>query len=980
MPIRLALLQPRLSTHVGGSTASRVPATAAGAAPAHRRASNAASASASSSSLDLGHRRPPMSMEPIMRSIPMPPPPLRASSLRRCRSTFPCPHLHLASCPGPCRCRRLSPHRSSRSSAPASGGSVRGRHARRVRPASVRAWGRCALRRSPPSALAPGLGANAIIPLGRGSAGGVGRDRERELSTIIEHATGESHGWDALRQQTPWTRRSSPYSDPRGMEEWRRETDEEAARPPPSPVTSPGMLSPYDPIRPPQNQSGNVQERSSQDSLQSNLRRSSSGSSTVNITIVPPSRPASIGQPADPPTQGSGGFLSPDEVASVVPGIPEEDDDDDDDDDDDSDDLPVPGFVMGPLPAFAQGVSSLPPGFVPVSVAPAQAGNAQPQPPTGAGSSWGPPPGPASRQGMGDLNATWTAPPVIGANSTEPVHPPSRQSVRSTPSTVNPNPAVTWAAPGVPATYSSTYPSRPPSRGTTMAMLGDPGSAARAAPPLTVEPPARPVSRLGNPAAVTHGSEFAGRQTASGFTVERPSSRMGMGNPMNVGVSDPSAHPSSRQMGGILENPAGSFRVEPVHPQSRQGPAAQSQVGGGGAAASNRSLGGQYAFGQTSVSANQPARPLGFSGDPPAGGILGNTNSGFTVERPQSRQGMHANPANPWPGVPAASNALGPGGGFTVERPQSRQGMRNNAADAWGPPAGNPMAQPTRPPSRGILGNSAGNFTVEPVRPQTQGHAVQGGAPAPNWTQGGRHTYGQGSAAASQPVRPLGFTADPPARPLSRLGTSGAGLGADPARPPSGQMGGMPGNPHSGFTVERPQSRQGMHANTANQWPGPPIPGPNTSGPGGGFTVERPQSRQGMHPSPANPWPGPNALGPGSGFTVERPQSRQGMHNNPSGAWAAPGANAMGPSQVSGPPGANYQPPLGFQTVSTGNAGTVPLSPLPTRPQAFLGAENAPMRSTTPRQIYGPPAANPSLYGAPTPGAAAGYPLPHNAI
>ncbi|KAJ7938549.1 hypothetical protein B0H13DRAFT_2301578 [Mycena leptocephala] len=105
-----------------------------------------------------------------------------------------------------------------------------------------------------------------------------------------------------------------------------------------------------------------VHPQASQQSFNSSLRRSSSGS-TVNITIVPPSRPPSVGQSHSAgPGFASSRSLSPNQT----PVVPEEDEKDDDDDDDDeetdgSDAMP-PGYVMGPLPAFARGVT-YPAGF-----------------------------------------------------------------------------------------------------------------------------------------------------------------------------------------------------------------------------------------------------------------------------------------------------------------------------------------------------------------------------------------------------------------------------------------------------------------------------------------------------------------------------------------------------------------------------------------------------------------------------------------
>ncbi|KAJ7611378.1 hypothetical protein DFH06DRAFT_167257 [Mycena polygramma] len=380
------------------------------------------------------------------------------------------------------------------------------------------------------------------------------RERERNLSVILEHGEGSaspgsmlSHGngnaggWEAAppRQQTPWApRQRSPYTDPRGMEEWRRGTDEEAPRnvpPPPIPMT-PGMLSPVG-ARP--NAVNVHQPNMHPQASQQTLRHSESGSSvnSVNITIVPPSRPTSVGQavPGDAPAEG--GFLSP----NHMPAVPEDESESDEDTDEDSDeyDAPMPpGTVLGPLPAFAQGVTypvgfvpmamtpqagpvvggapgAAPPGFVPTSIAPPPHAGFAGQPMTGA--AWGPAPiqgggQPVSGMGTPRASTMYSAPPLIGATAMDPARPPQMQTGG------NPN-----------------------------------------ANSFVVEP-ARPVSRQGNPSG-GWGAQMGGAHSPNAGWAGAP--------PLTV---EPVVRPSSRQMGGIIGNPAASsFTVEPARPLSRQG-------------------------------------------------------------------------------------------------------------------------------------------------------------------------------------------------------------------------------------------------------------------------------------------------------------------------------------------------------------------------------------------------------------------------
>ncbi|KAJ7835047.1 hypothetical protein B0H13DRAFT_1977302 [Mycena leptocephala] len=208
-----------------------------------------------------------------------------------------------------------------------------------------------------------------------------------------------------------------------------------------------------------------------------------------------------------------------------------------------------PGYVMGPLPAFAQGVT-YPPGFVPMSMGPAPIGlplvgvdgqiqqpsvpmqnpqaqaqnlstqNAQMQN-VPSQAQWYRPepqqqPRPASRRGGGiygahganeNGTATWTAPPLIGANAMEPVRLPSRQIAG-----ILGNPALANAAWGGNAIGAQL--SRPSSL--QGELLGNPANVVRAAPPLQVEP-ARPSSRLGNPS-----SGWGGVPADDGASAELP--------------------------------------------------------------------------------------------------------------------------------------------------------------------------------------------------------------------------------------------------------------------------------------------------------------------------------------------------------------------------------------------------------------------------------------------------------------------------
>ncbi|KAJ7050196.1 hypothetical protein C8F01DRAFT_1237939 [Mycena amicta] len=233
-----------------------------------------------------------------------------------------------------------------------------------------------------------------------GTGAGRDRERERELSVILEHhaegsvsPSGNGNGNGSVA--SAW---ASPYADPSSveMDAWRRGSGSRSGSgvdtPRPMPAAGMPVAREETPVIPPQLQqaqqhwqqpsgtatpvpmlspygsgtSSYVQPQvQGQGPLsQDNLRRSSSAStSTVNITVVPPSRPAStgLGQTAaqtDPAHGGHRrrpGLLSADSIDS------ESESDSDDDDDSPG---PVHPRVLNPLPAFAQGVVMPPPGSV----------------------------------------------------------------------------------------------------------------------------------------------------------------------------------------------------------------------------------------------------------------------------------------------------------------------------------------------------------------------------------------------------------------------------------------------------------------------------------------------------------------------------------------------------------------------------------------------------------------------------------------
>ncbi|KAK6996668.1 hypothetical protein R3P38DRAFT_3069830 [Favolaschia claudopus] len=464
------------------------------------------------------------------------------------------------------------------------------------------------------------------------------------------------------------------------MEEWRRETDVEGVRPPPSPVTSPGLLSPYGTIQP-----SNVQQRPSQESFgSSNLRRSSSGSSsqTIGITIEPPSRPASIGIHAAGNQPPAAHLLSPNQQPAL---LAEDDEESDDNDDSDSDDAPMP-------PGF--GVSPLPPGF---------ARSLQ------GGSSWGAPPPqqPPPAQPIptnANANTAWSLPsfPAPAGGAGNPV---TIAGTWGNPATVN----ATWA----PRVAPPHLPGPPVSTGAGIygGMAANSAFGARAAPPLTVEPVTRPASRNAMP---------------GGFHVEpvvRPASRLG-GMPAAAGLGAEPPRPPSRQMGGILGNPVsgrigissatrghstlGGFAVESATRPPSRGPVPGNTTSGLTVESSRHPLPIRVGAQPGNSFTVEPARPPSRLGNPPGAqppSRLGNLHTG-------GRQGMHATSAWGAPAVQASGSSFPSNAASSNKWSMSGQfGFGQSST---------PSAQPMRPlgfappPTAGSAG-SAGTAPRSPL-------------------------------------------------------------------------------------------------------------------------------------------------------------------------------------------------------------------------------------------------------------------------
>ncbi|KAJ7638313.1 hypothetical protein FB45DRAFT_902492 [Roridomyces roridus] len=511
----------------------------------------------------------------------------------------------------------------------------------------------------PPTAVAGSEPGSATVGPGMGMGGGL---RERELSVILEHAEG-SPGESVLGNPNPsaspnaWATGSARYSDPRGMDEWRRGTDEEAPRnslPPPSPLVTPGarLLSPFD-VRPvPGGSNAHLQPQRSRESIRSTTSKSSD---TVNITIEPPSRPTSIGLPPGPsyshgpPTQGPPGsnFLSPDD-APAAPVVPEEDDDDDDDESDGSS-HGTPGFVraMGPLPAFAQGVT-YPPGFVPMSaVTPAQPlPPVTQQPPTWAAPTLGGPATEDGPQGGLPLGFQPTTPRAPDATPLGFHQPPTSGFQRDPPRQGQP-PQGGYQPfqrdPPRPVSGLDRQP-QPPIDGHQMGFQPSLGYQ----PPtggFQREPP-RPSSRQGYEGQPSPGGGNMGFQPSIGF---QPPPLSTDGQPPRgfqpTSSSQPPTRPASHQMSeastwgeppgrvGVPNSSWGApvvpnfsnepprtnpYEVLPIPPpQTRPAPTwtAPPVIGANSMGSSNdpsRTFGGGYNFGQTATP-RTPAAPLGFS-------------------------------------------------------------------------------------------------------------------------------------------------------------------------------------------------------------------------------------------------------------------------------------------------------------------------------------------------------------------------------
>ncbi|KAJ7842045.1 hypothetical protein B0H13DRAFT_1910002 [Mycena leptocephala] len=211
-----------------------------------------------------------------------------------------------------------------------------------------------------------------------------------------------------------------------------------------------------------------------------------------------------------------------------------------------------------------------------------------------------------------------------------------------------------------------------------------------------------------------------------------------------------------------------------------------------------------------------------------------------------------------------------------------------------------------------------------------------------------------------------------PARPLSRQGNpANTTWGApEPVRPPSRQMGGILGNPNvQQFMVEpaHPLSRQGNPANTA--W--------------GALEPARPQSRQGGMLGNRQCGLGRATLAYDGACTAsESPrkcrQRRVGCTSESNWRCTRLKLDARRPVRLWADLGTRDADCTTSRLRSFPNtAAVMPHFPQPTRPLLFMGGDT--VRSTTPRPIYGPPAATAAFgtgYPAQTPGVAAGYPLP----
>ncbi|KAJ7059307.1 hypothetical protein C8F01DRAFT_1146738 [Mycena amicta] len=518
---------------------------------------------------------------------------------------------------------------------------------------------------------------------------------------------------------------------------------------------------------------------------QDNLRRSSSAStSTVNITVAPPSRPASTGLGQTPaqtdPAHGGHrrrpGLLS----ANLIDSESESDSDDDDDSPG-----PVHPRVLNPLPAFAQGVVMPPPGSVRGGAG--AGGGAFPSGfvPIGGGL----PPG-AVTGGVGvglGGNGTGTGgfvtesagrplsrgPPLLG------VTPPNNHSgftvepARRQPASTSTTPVPTTRMGGGPPSMFSNTTDRPPSRQSM-------GSGMGVVPPAVASSwsnnePARPLSGQGS---VNGGGLYAYPSTATPWDTNA-----------NANIqNNQQARPPSRQ-GSALYAPApptstGSFTVE---------------------TARDRPSWANPNPGSTAAAARPPSRQGSalYAPAPPT------STGSFTVESARDRQGW----ANSIPG-PTATAARPPSrqgsalyapapppstGSFTIESARDRPTWEtpNLGPTAARPPSRQGSALYAPAPTTGMgAGTGIGSFTVEPVIPRPPLLGTQG------------QTFGA-----------CGFNVEPAGRPVSRAGMSGGGgqapaqgwaygpqfsFGGQPQPVPAPAFVGTGNNPSDRSTTPRP--------------------------------------------------------------------------------------------------------------------------------------------------------------------------------
>ncbi|KAJ7059343.1 hypothetical protein C8F01DRAFT_1146813 [Mycena amicta] len=511
---------------------------------------------------------------------------------------------------------------------------------------------------------------------------------------------------------------------------------------------------------------------------QDNLRRSSSAStSTVNITVVPPSRPASTGLGQTPaqtdPAHGGHhrrpGLLSADSIDS------ESESDSDDDDDDDSPGPVHPRGVVMPPPgsvrAGGAGGGAFPSGFVPIG------GGLPPGAVTGGvGVGLG-----GNGTGTGGFVTESAARPLSRGPPLLGVTPPNNHSgftvepARRQPASTSTTPVpTTRMGGGPPSMFSNTTTDRPPSRQSM-------GSGMGVVPPAVASSwsnnePARPLSGQGS---VNGGGLYAYPSTGTTWNANANNQK------------NQQARPPSRQ-GSALYAPApststGSFTVE---------------------SARDRPI---WANTSSAVTAARPPSRQDsalYAPAPPA------TTGSFTVESARDRPGW----AN-----------LIPGSTATAARPPSRQG---SALYAPAPPIStgpftvesardrptweNPNLGPTaaRPPSRQGsalyapapttgTGTGIGSFTVEPVIPRPPLLGTQG------------QNFG-GS----------GFNVEPAGRPVSRAGMGGGGQA--PAQ-------GWAYGPQFSFGGQ-PQPAPAPRLSTGRRLPRPMIYAPVPTG-GGAFAL-----------------------------------------------------------------------------------------------------------------------------------------------